>query len=143
MDWTWGTADTWNATRSFLESFAAMLPATPKAMVVVSGHWEEPLFTASAAARPELIFDYSGFPEHTYKLTWPALGDPVLAQRVTGLLRQAGLPASLDPSRGFDHGVFVPFKVAFPAAEIPVVSLSLSTSLDPALHLAVGRALSS
>jgi aromatic ring-opening dioxygenase catalytic subunit (LigB family) len=143
MDWTWGPADTWNATRSFLEGLAATLPAPPKAIVVVSGHWEETSFTASAAARPQLIFDYSGFPEHTYKLTWPAPGDPALAQKVAGLLKQAGLPAALDQSRGFDHGVFVPLKVAFPAAEIPVVALSLSASLDPALHLAAGRALSS
>jgi aromatic ring-opening dioxygenase catalytic subunit (LigB family) len=143
MDWTWGPADTWNATKSFLEGLAATLPTPPKAIVVVSGHWEETSFTASAAARPQLIFDYSGFPEHTYKLTWPAPGDPALAQRVAGLLREAGLPAALDPNRGFDHGVFVPLKVAFPAAEIPVVSLSLSASLDPSLHLAAGRALSS
>ena len=69
MDWTWGPADTWNATKSFLEGLAATLPTPPKAIVVVSGHWEETSFTASAAARPQLIFDYSGFPEHTYKLT--------------------------------------------------------------------------
>jgi aromatic ring-opening dioxygenase catalytic subunit (LigB family) len=108
---------------------------------VVSGHWEEPVFTASAAAQPRLIFDYSGFPEHTYRLTWPAPGDPELAERVAGLLSQAGLPAGLNANRGFDHGVFVPLKVAFPEAKIPVVTLSLAASLDPALHLAAGRAL--
>src|ERR1017187_7607214 len=108
MDWTWGPADTWFATRHFLEHLAGTLPAPPKAIVVVSGHWEDTSFTAGTAAHPELIFDYSGFPEHTYKLTWPAPGDPVVAQRVAGLLREAGLPAALDPSRGFDHGVFVP-----------------------------------
>jgi len=141
MDWTWGPADTWNATQKFLEGLAATLPEPPKAMVVVSGHWEEPAFTASAAARPELIFDYSGFPEHTYRLTWPAPGDPELAGRVAGLLGESGLPAALSQSRGFDHGVFVPLKVAFPEARIPVVSLSLASSLDPALHLAAGQAL--
>jgi len=141
MDWTWGPADTWNATQRFLEGLAGTLPAPPKAMVVVSGHWEEPSFTASAAAHPELIFDYSGFPEHTYRLAWPAPGDPELAVEVAGLLGKAGLPATTSPSRGFDHGVFVPLKVAFPHAQIPVVSLSLAHSLDPALHLAAGRAL--
>jgi aromatic ring-opening dioxygenase catalytic subunit (LigB family) len=141
MDWTWGPADTWNATRHFLEGLAATLPAPPKALLVVSGHWEEPAFTASAAAQPELIFDYSGFPEHTYRLTWPAPGDPKLAARVTRLLTGAGLPATVSVDRGFDHGVFVPLKVAFPQAQIPVVSLSLDASLDPALHLAAGRAL--
>jgi aromatic ring-opening dioxygenase catalytic subunit (LigB family) len=141
MDWTWGPADTWKATQHFLEGFAATLPEPPKALLVVSGHWEVPAFTASAAASPQLIFDYSGFPEHTYHLTWPAPGDPALATRVSQLLKQAGLPAATSATRGFDHGVFVPLKVAFPQAQIPVVTLSLASSLDPALHLAAGRAL--
>lgn len=141
MDWTWGPADTWNATQRFLEGLAATLPAVPGALVVVSGHWEEPAFTAGAAARPQSIYDYSGFPEHTYRLTWPAPGEPELAARIAGLLRHAGLPAAVSPGRGFDHGVFVPLKVAFPQAQIPVVPLSLVASLDPALHLAAGRAL--
>ena len=141
MDWTWGPADTWNATQRFLEGIAATLPAPPRAMVVISGHWEEPALTASTATAPELIFDYSGFPAHTYRLTWPAPGDPALALRVAEMLKNAGLPSAVDPSRGYDHGVFVPLKVAFPEARIPVVTLSLNQSLDPALHLAAGRAL--
>jgi aromatic ring-opening dioxygenase catalytic subunit (LigB family) len=141
MDWTWGPPDTWNATQRFLEGLAATLPAAPKALLVVSAHWEEQAFTVSSAAAPELIYDYSGFPEHTYRLTWPAPGSPQLAKRVAGLLGQAGLPAALSASRGFDHGVFVPLKLAFPRAQIPVVALSLAASLDPALHLAAGRAL--
>lgn len=143
MDWTWGPADTWHATQRFLEGLAATLPAPPQKILVVSGHWEEPAFTVSAAPHPNLIFDYSGFPEHTYRLTWPAPGDPVLAARVFELLTGAGLPAAISPNRGFDHGVFVPLKVAFPGAAIPVVTLSLAASLDPALHLAAGRALAS
>ena len=141
MDWTWGPADTWSKTQRFLEGLAATLPSTPKALLVISGHWEEPSFTASTAAHPRLTFDYSGFPEHTYRLTWPALGDPELAARVAGLLQKAGLPTLPSVDRGFDHGVFVPLKVAFPQAQIPVVTLSLAASLDPALHLAAGRAL--
>jgi len=141
MDWTWGPANTWDATQRFLEGLAATLPAPPKAIVVISGHWEEPVFTAGAAASPQLIFDYSGFPEHTYKLTWPAPGNPELAARVASLLKNAGLPTALSGDRGFDHGVFVPLKVAFPQAQVPVVTLSLAASLDPALHLAAGRAL--
>ncbi len=141
MDWTWGPADTWKPTQTFLESLAATLPATPKALLVVSGHWEEPAFTAGSGAQPGLIFDYSGFPEHTYRLTWPAPGNPELAARITSLLKDAGLPAATDPARGYDHGVFVPLKVAFPQARIPVVTLSLAASLDPALHIAAGRAL--
>lgn len=141
MDWTWGPADSWKATQGFLESIAASLPARPKALLVISGHWEEPAFTAGSAAAPKLIYDYSGFPPHTYQLSWPAPGDPVLAARVAEMLRSAGLQAATDPTRGYDHGVFVPLKVAFPEAEIPVVTLSLDQSLDPALHIAAGRAL--
>jgi aromatic ring-opening dioxygenase catalytic subunit (LigB family) len=141
MDWTWGPADTWNATQRFLEGLASTLPELPKAILVVSAHWEEPAFTAGAAARPELIYDYYGFPEHTYELTWPAPGSPELATRVAELLAQAGLPSAVSDSRGLDHGVFVPLKLAFPEAQIPVVPLSLAASLDPALHLAAGRAL--
>lgn len=145
MDWTWGPADTWKATQTYLESIAGSLPEKPKALLVISGHWEEPAFTASAAAKPELIFDYSGFPEHTYRLTWPAPGDPDLAHRVAELLRAAGLPSDVSSTRGYDHGVFVPLKVAFPDADIPVVTLSLAVrrdgSYDPELHLAAGRAL--
>jgi aromatic ring-opening dioxygenase catalytic subunit (LigB family) len=141
MDWTWGPADTWHPTQRFLESLVDTLPAPPTAILVVSGHWEEPAFTASAAPNPELIFDYSGFPEHTYRLTWPAPGSPQLAAQVADLLKTAGLSSGLSPNRGFDHGVFVPLKVAFPQPTIPVVTLSLAASLDPALHLAAGRAL--
>src|ERR1700676_5217835 len=135
MDWTWGPADTWVRTQRFLEGLAGTLPEKPKALLVVSGHWEEPAFTAGAAEHPQLIFDYSGFPENTYKLTWPAPGNPGLAVRGSGLLRGSGLPAAIDITRGFDHGVFVPLKVAFPDAEIPVVTLSLAAGrvgeLDP------------
>ena len=145
MDWTWGPADTWHATQRFLESIASTLPERPKAILVVSGHWEEQEFTASAAPFPGLIFDYSGFPVDTYRLTWPAPGNPALAARVSELLRNAGLPSAVSPDRGYDHGVFVPLKVAFPLAEIPVVTLSLGASadgsFDPAMHIAAGRAL--
>jgi aromatic ring-opening dioxygenase catalytic subunit (LigB family) len=151
MNWTWGPADTWNRTQHFLEGLAATLPEPPKAILVVSGHWEESVFTASSAERPQLIYDYSGFPDDTYRLTWPAPGAPELARRVADLLTQAGLPATTSSSRGFDHGVFVPLKVVFPEAKIPAVSLSLAYpasadahrvgSFDPSLHLAAGRAL--
>ncbi len=96
MDWTWGPADTWHATQRFLEGIAATLPETPKALLVVSGHWEEPAFTVGAGARPDLIFDYSGFPAPTYRLTWPAPGQPALAGQVAGLLSRAGLPSAFN-----------------------------------------------
>jgi aromatic ring-opening dioxygenase catalytic subunit (LigB family) len=117
------------------------LPERPKAIVIVSAHWEAPAFAITGAAHPELIFDYYGFPKHTYQLTWPAPGAPALAERIRGLLAGQGLPAEVDPARGFDHGVFIPFKLMVPAAEIPTVQLSLQAGLDPATHLAAGRAL--
>ena len=140
MDWSWGPADTWQSTRRFLEGLAGTLPAPPRALLVISGHWEEPSFTVNSAASPELIFDYTGFPQHTYQLTWPAPGSPDLAFEVAGRLQGAGLPTSVS-ARGFDHGVFVPLKVAFPEAKVPVVTLSLARSLDPSLHLDAGREL--
>jgi aromatic ring-opening dioxygenase catalytic subunit (LigB family) len=88
-----------------------------------------------------LIYDYSGFPPHTYQLTYPAPGSPKLAEQIRELLSGAGIAARTDSTRGFDHGVFIPFKVAYPEAQIPIVQLSLHTGLDPSVHLAVGRAL--
>jgi aromatic ring-opening dioxygenase catalytic subunit (LigB family) len=147
MDWTWGPPDTWDETRQFLEGIERSLPEKPRAMVVISGHWEEAAFTAGAAQHPRMIYDYSGFPPHTYKLTWPALGNPALAQRIARRLAEAGLPSALSPDRGYDHGVFVPLKVAFPNADIPVVTLSLAASPDGSFdvgkHIAAGRALAS
>jgi aromatic ring-opening dioxygenase catalytic subunit (LigB family) len=141
MKWTMGPPETWDKTRAFLESISASLPEPPRAMVVISGHWEENVPTASAAKSPPLIYDYSGFPPETYQLTWPAPGSPELAAKIKDLLTHAGIEARLDAARGFDHGVFVPLKVAFPEASVPVVTLSLASSLDPGLHLTVGRAI--
>lgn len=145
MDWTLmgGPADTWHKTERWLRGMIDGLPERPKGIVVISGHWEESVFTASTAPTPGMIFDYSGFPPHTYQLSYPAPGAPALADRVITLLRAAGLPAAADPLRGFDHGVFVPFLLVDPDATIPVVPLSLKNDLDPAEHLAAGRALSS
>lgn len=141
MDWSWGPADSWEPTRRFLEGLAATLPEPPRALLVVTAHWEEAGFRATANPAPGLIYDYYGFPEHTYQLQWPAPGDPALAARVVDLLQKEKLPAAVDAERGFDHGVFVPMKVAFPEARIPTVALSLAAGLDPAEHLAAGRAL--
>lgn len=141
MDWTWGPADAWDKTADWLGGMIAALPERPKAILVVSGHWEAGAFTTGASARPELIYDYYGFPEHTYQLQFNAPGAPAVAARVRDLLAGAGLSAAADDTRGWDHGVFVPLKVALPDADIPVVQLSLQTGLDPRLHLAAGRAL--
>jgi aromatic ring-opening dioxygenase catalytic subunit (LigB family) len=125
----------------YLRAIPASLPEAPRAILLVSAHWETDGFAFTGAERPELIYDYYGFPPHTYELTYPAPGDPGLATRAAELLRGAGLKAGVDATRGWDHGVFVPLKVAFPDATIPIVEMSLDASLDPTLHLAAGAAL--
>ncbi|RVU46296.1 DODA-type extradiol aromatic ring-opening family dioxygenase [Rubrivivax rivuli] len=113
----------------------------PRAVLCISGHWEAPVFTAQAAARPGMVFDYHGFPEHTYRIRYPAPGAPALAQRVQDLLQGAGIAAAQDTGRGYDHGTFAPLAVMYPQAEVPVIQLSLKAGYDPAEHLAAGRAL--
>ncbi|HQR72757.1 MAG TPA: class III extradiol ring-cleavage dioxygenase [Burkholderiaceae bacterium] len=137
----WDPPDAWVRHRAFLEGLPRLLPERPRALLVISAHWEAPQFTVQKQAAPPLLFDYGGFPPHTYELTWPAPGAPGLSERVAALLGEAGLPCGFDTARGFDHGVFVPLKVAFPAADIPCVQLSLRGDLDPAAHLTAGQAL--
>jgi len=132
---------TWTGMAAFLRALPATLPVAPRAILVVSGHWETRGFSLTSSVAPPLVYDYYGFPPHTYRLTYPAPGDPALAQEVAALLSDAGYATSLDPARGLDHGVFVPLKVVYPEASIPVVELSLDGSLDASLHLAMGRAL--
>ncbi|OON62482.1 dioxygenase [Massilia sp. KIM] len=126
-----------------LHELARSLPSRPKAVLVVTGHWEEQVFTVSSGASPGMIYDYSGFPAHTYKIKYPAPGDERLARRIEAVLQQAHIPCSLDPERGFDHGTFTVMYPAFPEAKIPVVQLSLRRDFDPKAHLELGRALAS
>ncbi|MEO8316435.1 MAG: class III extradiol ring-cleavage dioxygenase [Pseudomonadota bacterium] len=134
-------AGAWKGMASFLRGLPDAFLVPPRAILVISGHWETTGFTLTSNPRPPLVFDYYGFPAHTYQLRYDAPGAPDLAERAAQLLSSAGLPAQLDPDRGLDHGVFVPLKVALPDAQIPVVEMSLDASLDPELHLAAGRAL--
>ncbi|PZU58825.1 MAG: dioxygenase [Sphingobium sp.] len=131
----------WQPMEAYLRDLVASLPERPKAILLVSGHWEEEAFTVHTGERPSLLFDYYGFPPHTYELRWDAPGDPALAERAAGLLEDAGFPAGRDGSRGWDHGVFIPMKVAVPGADIPLLQLSLRADLDPAAHIRAGRAL--
>lgn len=117
------------------------LPARPKAVLVITGHWEADEFSVSTAERPPMDYDYYGFPEHTYHIQYPAPGSPVLAARVRELLGQAGIRSSEDPQRGFDHGTFVPLALMYPDADVPVVLLSMKSNYDPAEHIRAGRAL--
>ncbi len=124
-----------------LADIPRQLGARPRAVLVVSGHWESQRFEVMANARPPMLYDYYGFPEHTYRVAYPAPGDPQLAERVRDRLLDAGLEAGLDAQRGYDHGAFVPLAVIYPEADVPVVQLSLHAGLDPTLHLAAGEAL--
>jgi aromatic ring-opening dioxygenase catalytic subunit (LigB family) len=141
MDPPMGPPGTWDRMAAFLRGLPADVGETPRAILAVTGHWETDDLRVTAAAHPPLIYDYSGFPESTYRLKYPAPGSPALAAEVATLLRAAGFPTAEDPERGFDHGVFIPFLVAFPEAKMPVVELSVRRDLDPAAHLAIGRAL--
>ena len=131
----------WGGMAAFLRSIPNRLPDAVKAILIVSGHWETDGFSFTGVAEPSLIYDYQGFPPETYRLRYDAPGDPAMAAKAAALLTAAGLPASVDPKRGLDHGVFVPLKVAFPDANIPVVEMSVDRGLDPKLHIAAGRAL--
>lgn len=136
-----GAKDELDALATYLRSLNGALPAPPKALLVVSAHWEEPVATVTTSERPPLLFDYYGFPPAAYQITWPAPGDRALAARVQALLGDAGIQTGTDDARGFDHGTFVPLKVAYPAADVPTVQLSLLQGLDPEAHIAIGRAL--
>lgn len=139
MDWQ--PAGLWAPMAAWLGGLTDALKVKPLAILVISAHWQAEAFTVNAQAAPPLYYDYYGFPEHTYQLSWPAPGEPALAAAVRGRLAAAGLSSAEDHQRGLDHGVFIPLKLVFPEAEVPVVQLSLKAGLDPAEHLALGRAL--
>jgi len=124
-----------------LQAIPRELGRKPRAVLMISGHWEDARFSVMAAERPPMVYDYGGFPPHTYHIKYPAPGDPVLAQRVRDLLEAAGLPSGLDGERGFDHGAFTTMFPMYPEADVPLVQLSMLHGYDPALHLALGRAL--
>ncbi|MBC7455536.1 MAG: dioxygenase [Massilia sp.] len=113
----------------------------PTAVLVVSSHWEAAELMVSSGSAPAMIYDYGGFPPHTYQVQYPAPGSPALAQRVADLVGAAGHAVSLDPERGFDHGTFSMLYPIYPQADMPVVQLSIQQGYDPRTHLDIGRAL--
>lgn len=124
-----------------LARLAAELPR-PKAILVVSAHWESRDLRVASHPQPETWHDFGGFPAALFAVQYPAPGQPELAQDVARRLVQAGLPAQLDPQRPFDHGVWVPLSLMYPGADIPVVQISLPSQLGPSHQVAIGRALS-
>lgn len=141
--WPWvdGMKEMFAHTASEFAALPARLPGKPKAVLVITGHWEAPEFSVSTAQRPPMDYDYAGFPEHTYHLQYAAPGSPELAHHVRELLAVAGIRSLEDPHRGFDHGTFVPLALMYPQADVPVVLLSLKSSYDPAEHLRAGEAI--
>ncbi len=125
---------------AFLRGVSAGIPR-PKAIVVSTAHWEEAVTTVSSQAAPGMIYDYHGFPPESYQLQYPAPGEPQLARHIVELLSANNIAAQEDAQRGYDHGTFVPLLLMYPAADIPVVQVSLLHSLAPAALIAVGHAL--
>lgn len=124
--------------------FMTELPARlhkPDAILVISAHWEESAATLTGAQNPPMFYDYYGFPEQAYTITYPAPGSPALASRISEILAAAHIPNRIDARRGYDHGLFIPLKLMYPEADIPCLQLSLLRGLDPAAHIALGAAL--
>jgi aromatic ring-opening dioxygenase catalytic subunit (LigB family) len=128
-----------------LETSLAHMPAEigekPKAILMISGHWEDDAFAVMTAAKPGMVYDYYGFPPETYKITYPAPGAPEIALRAAELIKAAGLPVRLDAEYGFDHGTFAPAYVMYPDADVPIFQVSMQHGYSPAAHFALGRAL--
>lgn len=125
-------------------AFMRQLPSRlkrPEAVLVISAHWEEEIATLLGAETPKMFYDYYGFPDEAYEITYSAPGSPDLAQRVAGLLNRNNIPTRIDPQRGFDHGLFIPLKLMYPEADIPAIQLSLVRGLDPNAHLSLGAGL--
>jgi 4,5-DOPA dioxygenase extradiol len=129
------------AARRFLGDLPGLLPEKPKAILMISAHWERLRPTVNAPPANETIHDFGGFPPELYKISYPAPPSADLARRVAELLTAGGLPTDIDTKRGLDHGAWVPLMVAWPDAEIPVVQLSVQTRLGPEHHYRLGQLL--
>jgi 4,5-DOPA dioxygenase extradiol len=129
-----------NETVTFLKKLGAEL-GKPRAILCISAHWGTPVPTVSGALKPETIHDFGGFPEALYRMRYPAPGAPDLATRAAGLIKEAGIEASISPDRGLDHGAWVPLMLIYPEADIPVTQLSVQPQSSPAAHFRVGQAI--
>jgi aromatic ring-opening dioxygenase catalytic subunit (LigB family) len=125
----------------FMTQLPLQLKRKPDAILVISAHWEESSATLLGAQNPTMFYDYYGFPDKAYEITYPAPGSPEYANRIAGYLKENNIPARIDPQRGFDHGLFIPLKLMYPQADIPSLQLSLLRGLNPSAHIALGKAL--
>ncbi|MHB8133514.1 MAG: DODA-type extradiol aromatic ring-opening family dioxygenase [Anaerolineaceae bacterium] len=124
--------------------FMVKLPSQlrkPDAILVISAHWEESTATLMGAQKPDMFYDYYGFPEAAYEINYPAPGNPELAHQISAYLQENKIPARIDDKRGFDHGLFIPLKLMYPQADIPSLQLSLLRGLNATAHIALGKAL--
>lgn len=126
---------------SSLKELPRQLSVTPKAILVVSGHWEEEDFAVMSNPSPPMVYDFGGFPREMYEIRYSAPGSPELANGVRSLIERAGLRTHLDADRGFDHGTYSLLAVTHPEADIPVIQVSIRSDYDPEAHLKLGRAL--
>ena len=124
-----------------LKDLPQQLPVKPKAILMVSGHWEENDFAVMASPTPPMVYDFEGFPKELYQIRYSAPGSPELARQAHSLIQGAGLPTHLDPKRGFDHGTYSLLAVTHPEADVPVIQVSIRSDYDPEAHLRLGRAL--
>ena len=133
-----------DASHKAMVEFMKNLPSKlkkPDAILVISAHWEENVATLLGAPAPKMFYDYYGFPDEAYKIVYPTLGNPDLAEEICNLLNPNNIPTRIDMQRGFDHGLFIPLKLMYPEANIPAIQLSLLHGLDPSDHIALGKAL--
>lgn len=126
--------------RDFLAGYGAAL-GKPRAIVIASAHFPSGRPTVIVDEQPGMIYDFGGFEPELYEIVYPAPGDPLVAVKVAGLLDAAGIAPAIARNRGYDHGTWVPLKLLYPDADVPVVQLSIQPNRDPAHHYAVGRAL--
>lgn len=141
--WPWLMKETrmFDSLSEAMGKIVPQLPELPKAILVISGHWEESEFSIMASKQPRMIYDYSGFPEHTYHIQYSSPGSPELAVKVQDLLKKVEFETHLDSQRGYDHGMYSVTYPLFPNAGIPVIQLSMKSDYDPEEHLRIGRAL--
>lgn len=113
----------------------------PQAIIVISAHWEAEAVHIQHMQKPDIIYDYYGFPEAAYRITYPAVGHTELAEHLHQRFSDKGIDSQLDDKRGYDHGVYVPLKIMYPEADIPCIQLSLLNNLDPQQHINIGKAI--
>ena len=134
--------DPWKELQNYMQGFDAALGRRPKAVLVISAHWADTeALTVSTAKQPGMYFDYYGFPPHTYALNYPAHGAPDIAEHVRGVLADSGIETNADAERGYDHGVFIPFMMMYPKADVPIVMMSLDPAMTAERHFTIGKAL--